>query len=210
LLYELNAMIEEGIMQPISVYLDAPLAIQITEVFRKHKNLLNPKAQEHFAHSGDPFSFKNLTLTSHMKESSAIHKAPNPKVIIAGAGMSHGGRIRSHEKYYLGDKHATLLFVGYQTPGSLGRRIQDGEKRVEIDGEHVRIYAHIASLSGYSGHADRDQLLDFADSAGDSIERIFVTMGEPRSSLFLAQRIQDFLGIDAVVPQVGESYDIEW
>ncbi len=210
LLFELDAMIEEGILQPIPVYLDAPLAIEVTGVFRKYKNILNTSTQEHFASGGDPFTFQSLTLTAHVGESQAIHKAPNPKIIIAGAGMSSGGRIRSHEKYYLGDKHATILFVGYQAPGSLGRRIEDGEKRVEIDGEHVRVYARIATLTGYSGHADRDQLLDFVEKAGTSLKRVFVTMGEPQASLFFAQRVRDFLGVDAIVPTAGESIEIEW
>ncbi len=210
LLFELNVMIEEGTLAPIPVYLDSPLAIEVTEVFRKYKHLLNPAAQEHFSGNSDPFSFQNLKLTRDVNESQAIHAAPNPKVIIAGAGMSHGGRIRAHEKYYLGDKHATILFVGYQVPGSLGRRIQDGEKRVEIDGEHIRIYAERGTLSGYSGHADREQLLTFVENAGQGVERVFVTMGEPRSSLFLAQRIQDFLGVDAVVPEAGKSFEIDF
>ena len=210
LLYELNAMIEERIMHPIPVYLDAPLAIRVTDVFRKHSNLLNPAAREHFEHGADPFSFKHLTLTRHTGESQAIHKAPNPKIIIAGAGMSGGGRIREHEKYYLGDKHATVLFVGYQAPGSLGRHIQDGAKKVEIDRGHIRIRARIETLSGYSGHADRDQLLNFVEDAGEGLRRVFVTMGEPKASLFLAQRIRDFLGVDTVVPEAGEFFDIEW
>ncbi len=210
LLFELNAMIEERIIEPIPLYLDAPLAIQVTDIFRKYKNLLNSNARERFAHGGDPFSFKHLILTRHTGESKAIHKAPNPKIVIAGAGMSGGGRIHAHEKYYLGDKHATILFVGYQVPGSLGRRIQDGEKRVEIDGDHIRVYARVETLSGYSGHADRDQLLGFVENAGDSLRKVFVTMGEPHSSMFLAQRVRDFLGVDAVVPQAGESYEIEW
>ena len=210
LLFELNTMMEGGKLAPIPVYLDAPLGIEVTNVFRKYKKLLNPAAQERFSEGGDPFSFTALKLTREVSESRAIHGAPDPKVIIAGAGMSHGGRIRAHEKYYLGDKHAMILFVGYQVPGSLGRRIQDGEKRVEIDGEHIRIYAERATLGGYSAHADREQLLTFVESAGGSLERVFVTMGEPRSSLFLAQRIRDFLGTDAVAPNAGESFDIDW
>ena len=210
LLYELNTMIEEDAIEPIAVYLDAPLAIRLTEVFRKYRHLLNSSAQEHFSEHGDPFSFQNLKLTCDAATSRAIHAAPNPKVIIAGAGMSQGGRVRAHEKYYLGDKKATILFVGYQVPGSLGRRIQDGEKRVEIDGEHIRIYAERATLSGYSGHADRDQLLSFVEEIGENLERVFVTMGEPRSSLFLAQRVKDFLGIDAVVPESGECFEIDF
>ena len=210
LLFELNVMMEEGTLAPIPVYLDSPLAIEITNVFRKYRQLLNPAAQEHFSEHGDPFLFKSLKLTRGVSESRAIHAAPSPKIIIAGAGMSHGGRIPVHEKYYLGDKHATILFVGYQVPGSLGRRIEDGEKRVEIDGEHIRIYAKRETLTGYSGHADREQLLTFVEKAGERLERVFVTMGEPQSSMFLAQRIRDFLGIDAVVPEAAQSFDIDW
>ncbi len=210
LLFELNVMMEEGTLAPIPIYLDSPLAIEVTEVFRKYRHLLNPKAQKHFSEGKDPFSFKSLKLTREVSDSRAIHAAPNPKIIIAGAGMSHGGRIRAHEKYYLGDKKATILFVGYQVPGSLGRRIQDGEKRVEIDGEHIRIYAERETLSGYSGHADREQLLTFVENAGESLERVFVTMGEPRSSMFLAQRLKDFLGVDAVVPEAGQTFEIDW
>src|SRR3989338_3123739 len=210
LLFELNVMIEEGTLAPIPVYLDSPLAIEVTDVFRRYKHLLNPTAQKHFSENNDPFSFQSLKLTRGVTESRAIHAAPNPKIIIAGAGMSHGGRIRTHEKYYLGDKHATILFVGYQVPGSLGRRIQDGEKRVEIDGEHIRMYAKRETLTGYSGHADREQLLTFVEKTSERLERVFVTMGEPQSSMFLAQRIRDFLGIDAVVPEAGQSFDIDF
>ena len=123
--------------------------------------------------------------------------------------MSGGGRVRAHEKYYLGDKRTTLLFVGYQASGTLGRRLQEGEKRVVIDKEHVKVRAQVSALTGYSGHADRDQLLRFIENAGVP-KKVFITMGEPRASLFLAQRARDFLGVDAVVPQRGESFDIEW
>ena len=126
------------------------------------------------------------------------------KVIIAGAGMSSGGRIRSHEKNYLPSKNAAVLFTGYQSPGSLGRRIQDGEKNVRIDGEIVPVRASISSLSGYSGHKDRDGLIEFVSMAGQSLEKVFVVMGEPKASGFLAQRIKDFLGILALVPRQGE------
>ena len=163
----------------------------------------------------DPFTFKNLSVIANPSESQAIHKAPNPKIIIAGAGMSVGGRIRGHEKKYLPDKNSTILFVGYQTPGSLGRRIQDGEKKVVIDGEHVKIRARVASITGYSGHKDRDALLEFVEQAGESLpdrqaglEKVFVVMGEPKSSMFLAQRVRDFLGVDAQVPEAEQSVEI--
>src|SRR3989338_9418116 len=110
LLFEIYKMAETGALPAVPVDLDSPLAIRITEVFRRYKGLLNPAAQEYFAKGNDPFYFPGLTLTEDTDASNRIHKSPNHKIIIAGAGMSHGGRIRRHEKRYLGDNHTTLLF----------------------------------------------------------------------------------------------------
>jgi metallo-beta-lactamase family protein len=210
LLFELNEMIERKEIAPIPVYLDAPLAISVTKVFEKYKNDLNPQAQEEFTRGRDPFSFPGLLQTPDVAESRKIHGMPDPKIIIAGSGMSSGGRIRAHEARYLPDERASILLTGYQAPGSLGRRIQDGEKHVDIAGENINVRAEVGVLSGYSGHADRDQLLSFAENAGEPLERVFVVMGEPKASLFLAQRIKDFLGIEAIVPEKGQSFDVEW
>ena len=103
-----------------------------------------------------------------------------------------------------------MLFVGYQAPGSLGRRISEGSKRVSIDGESVHVKATIGSLGGYSGHRDRDGLLSFVEEAGPSLRNVFVVMGEPKAEIFLAQRIHDFLGVSAHVPNAGERVDIDW
>jgi metallo-beta-lactamase family protein len=209
ILSELNDMVERREMTPIPVYLDSPLAIRITDVFRKHRALFNDRTNERFKMNDDPFAFPELTVTLNARESRRIHSAPDPKVIIAGAGMSEGGRIRAHEKEFLPRKDASILFVGYQTPGSLGRRILDGEKKVRIDDDYVRVRASVASLTGYSGHADRDQLLTFVEAGGEQLKKVFVTMGEPRSSMFFAQRVRDFLGVDAVVPGKGESHEVD-
>jgi metallo-beta-lactamase family protein len=210
LLFELNEMIEKKEIAPIPVYLDAPLAIRVTSIFEKYKNLLKSSAQEEFAHGRDPFAFPGLVQTATMSDSREIHSMPEPKIVIAGSGMSSGGRIRAHEKRYLPDASATVLLVGYQAPGSLGRRIQDGQTEVEIDREMIPVRAHVAMLSGYSGHADRDQLLDFVEHAGNTLQKVFVVMGEPRASLFLSQRIKDFLDVEAIAPGAGESADIDF
>lgn len=209
LLYEIHGMINDGSMRPIPIYLDSPLASRVTPVFRAYSDDLNTEAQAMVAAGGDLFTFPGLSITKNKAESMAIHKADNPKVIIAGAGMSAGGRIRAHEAFYLGDKNATVLFVGFQAPGTLGRRLQDGAPKIHIDGENIRVHATIKSLTGYSGHADRDQLMQFVENAGDSLETVFVTMGETKASLFLAQRITDFLGVKAMVPKKTESQTIE-
>ncbi len=210
LLYELNEMVESGSMIPLPIYLDAPLADKVTQVFRTYTKILNPEARRHFEAGDDPFTFKGLTIVAHTGDSRTLHAKPDPKIIIAGAGMSVGGRIRSHEKEYLGKDTTTVLFVGYQAPGSLGRRLYDGEKKVRIDAEWIQVRAKIDMLTGYSGHADRDQLLGFIESAGKSLEKVFITMGEPKASLFLAQRAKDFLDVVAVVPEKDETVEINF
>lgn len=208
LLAEINDMVEREGLKPVPVYLDSPLAIRITEVFRKYPELFNSAVRAKIATGDDLFAFPGLTIVHTSRESEALDDLSNPKIIIAGAGMSSGGRIRGHQQALLGDKKTTVLFVGYQAPGSLGRRLQDGANKVQIDGEWVRVHAKMASLSGYSGHADRDQLLDFVEAAGETLERAFIVMGEPKASLFLAQRAKDFLGVDAYVPAHAERVEI--
>lgn len=209
LLFELNKMVENGELPPTPIFLDSPLASRITPIFRHYAGLFNEAVSARIARDDDPFDFPGLTVVHNVNASRGIHAQPNPKVIIAGAGMVGGGRIRSHLLHYLGDRRATVLFVGYQAPGTLGRRIQDGAKKVQIDGQYVRVHARVQVLTGYSGHADRDQLLTFVESAGESLERVFVTMGEMKSSLFLGQRIHDFFGVDAVVPKRGETHTVD-
>lgn len=210
LLFEIKEMLERGDIREVSVFLDSPLAERATDVFRRYVDLLNPAAQKEFQNTGDDFSFPGLTVVKDSEHSRKVHDAADPKVIIAGSGMSSGGRIRGHEKHYLGDPNASVLFVGYQAPGSLGRRIEEGQKVVQIDGEKVRVRARIGSLGGYSGHRDRDGLLDFIEQAGESLEEVFVVMGEPSAELFLAQRIRDFLGVEAQVPNTGTAVEIKW
>jgi metallo-beta-lactamase family protein len=209
LLYELSTLVERG-MEPMPVYLDAPLAIRVTGLFGRYSALLNDDVRAHFARGGDPFSFKDLHVIRDGRESQAIHKESDPKIIIAGAGMSGGGRIRAHEKRYLAHKDTIVLFAGFQAPGTLGRALLDGERHIEIDGERIRVKAQMRQLTGYSGHADRDQLLSFIEKAGPRLEEVFVTMGEPKASTYLAQRMHDFLGINAHVPRKGESAELEF
>lgn len=210
LLYEINSMVESREIQPIDVYLDAPLAIRVTGIYAKYREYLNAEVRGRYEKGDDPFSFDGLTLTPKVSASREIANAKDPKIIIAGAGMSVGGRIRSHEKEYLSDSNATILFVGYQSPGSLGRRILDGASRVQIEGENVPVKAQVLSVMGYSGHADRDQLMMFVEKTAPSLKKVFVVMGETKSSMFLAQRINDFLGVDAICPEGKQALPIDW
>lgn len=211
MLFEINNLVESGAIPPIKTFLDSPLAIAVTEVYRRSISYLKPEVQEQINGGDDIFAFAGLKFTESVKESHEISRVPGPKIIIAGSGMSHGGRIRAHERTFLGDPTTTVLLVGYQTTGSVGRLLQDGAKKVWIDKEYVRVRAAIETIRGFSGHADRDQLVDFVyRSNGHKAKEIFVTMGEERSSLFLTQRLRDYLGANAVAPQANQEIEIDF
>jgi len=210
MLFEINNLFESGTIAPIPVFLDSPLAISVTEIYRKYPEYLKGEVQAQIRRGDDIFDFPKLSLTRTTEDSAEIGKVHGAKIIIAGSGMSHGGRILGHEQRYLEDPKTTLLLVGYQAVGSLGRLLQDGARKVRILNAEVRVRARIAQIRGYSGHADRDQLVDFVAAGSDHAKKIFVAMGEERSSLFLVQRLRDYLGVNAIAPAEGERIEIEF
>ncbi|MAR55810.1 MAG: hypothetical protein CMM93_01370 [Rickettsiales bacterium] len=209
LLFIINELVEDGEIPSIPIFLDSPLGIDITNVFRKHLSLLNSDVHDRLQTDTDVFSFNGLKETHSVEESKQIMRVPNPKIIISSAGMSHAGRIIHHEKQYLDDPENTLLFVGYQAVGTLGRIIQDGAKKVKLLGKEITVRAKVETISGYSAHKDSDHLLEFIGHSQERLQKVFVCMGETKSSLFLVQRIRDYLGIDAVAPSVDESVTLD-
>ena len=210
MLLEINNLVESGTIKPIPVFLDSPLAIAVTEIYKRYPHYMKTAVQDQITTGDDIFNFEGLSFTRTPKDSHEIQLEKGAKIIIAGSGMSHGGRIRMHERNYLGEKNATVLLVGYQSVGSLGRLLQDGATKVKIDGEDVKVRAAIATIRGFSGHADRDQLVDLVARGGDMAQQVFVTMGEEKSSLFLVQRLRDYLGLNAVAPQQGQEVEIQF
>lgn len=213
MLYEFSKLMESGELPHIQVFLDSPLAINATEVYEKWGGeYFKPEAEDELKKRHELFKFPFLTMTPTNEDSATIRSAPNPKIIMAGAGMSHGGRIGRWEQLFLPDPSTTLIIVGYQAPGSPGRLLQDGAPHVRLGGQDVHVRAKIESFSGWSAHADRDGLLDFAKAAlpasGGKTKNFFVALGEPSSSRFLAQRIHDYLGADAIVPVEGEVFEV--
>lgn len=205
LLYILNDLVESGKIPEIPVFLDSPLAINLTRIFKNNKDLLNNHVQEKLKTDPDVFDFPGFVETYSIDDSKAIMRQHNPKIIISSAGMSHAGRIVHHEKQYLGDKRNMLLFVGYQAVGTLGRIIQDGAKHIKLLGKEIDIHATVRTISGYSAHKDSEHLVKFiSHSADKNLKKVFVAMGETKSSLFLVQRIRDYLGIHAVAPTQDE------
>ena len=205
LLYEINNMVEGGEVPEMPVFLDSPLASKVTDIYRNYTHLFNDRVQKEIAGGDDVLAFPEFTIVRDAKESQHILEAPAPKVIIAGSGMSVGGRVLMHEKQLLGDPNTTLLFIGYQGVGTLGRRIQDGEHEVTIEKEKVRVRARIETINGFSAHKDRDGLVDFVRTTSKTLEKVFVAMGEPKSSHVLAERLHELLGVDAIAPREGET-----
>ncbi|HMO77856.1 MAG TPA: MBL fold metallo-hydrolase [Candidatus Paceibacterota bacterium] len=210
LLFEINNLIESGKITSLPVFLDSPLAINVTSIYRGFTRYLRPEVQQQIASGDDIFDFDGLKFTSTTSESQAIKGEKRAKIIIAGSGMSHGGRIRRHEREYLDNPTTTLLLVGYQSVGSVGRLLQDGAKSIKIDGEKIKVRAKVARIQGYSGHADRDQLLELVANGSNKAKQIFVTMGEERSSLFLTQRLRDYLGLNAIAPEQNQEVEIDF
>lgn len=210
ILFEIRKMMEESEIPLIPVFLDSPLSIKAMALYEKYSDYFKKEVQDEKKAGRTLLGFPQLTLVGSAEQSKMIDRFANPKVIIAGSGMSDAGRIIFHEKKYLGDPRTTLLFVGYQVPGSLGRKILDGAREVTIGKETIAIKAGIQSISGYSGHKDRDHLVEFVEESADWLKKVFVVMGEPASSAFLTQRLRDYLGVNAVVPQEGESIELDF
>lgn len=209
MLYELSNLMEAGEIPEIPVFLDSPLAINVTGVYEKWADeYFNDAAKAEMKKEGSIFRFPFLTMTPTREDSETIAGEPALKLIIAGAGMSHGGRIGKWEAKYLPDPSTTLLIVGYQAPGSPGRLLQDGAPKVKLDGREIKIRAKVESLTSWSAHADREGLLKFAEGSLPRAKAIFVSIGEPAAQRFLAQRIHDYLGAKAIVPSQGEVWDI--
>jgi metallo-beta-lactamase family protein len=202
ILATIDAFLERGSIEPIPVFLDSPLATRVTDIYRKYPEFLRTTLETRLKSGDDPFSFPQLRVTYTRQESAIIDETSAPKIIIAGAGMSHGGRVRHHEKRYLADDRSIVMLVGYQVPGSLGRRLQDGAREVTIDRKTIKVRAKIMKTGGFSAHADRDDLLAFAEKINP--KKAFVVLGEMEASSFLAQRITGFLGIPAYIPSPGE------
>ena len=209
MLYEISNMMDAGDLPRVPVFLDSPLAIKVTEMYEKWSGqFFKEEVKDEIRKEGSIFRFKNFQDTLSREDSMDIDHVPGPKIILAGAGMSHGGRIGRHEAMYLPDPKTTLFIVGYQAPGSPGRMLQDGAPTVRLNGKNVRMRAKVEQFSGWSAHADRDGLLEFAKKSLPRTRMFFVTLGEPASARFLAQRIHDYLGGKAMVPTTGEVWEV--
>ncbi len=209
LIYELNELVERKHKLPhVPIYLDSPLAIDALKVYRKYHQYYDEEATRLFKGGDDLFDFPELTKCESREESKRINQVHPPKVIIAGAGMMNGGRIVHHALRYLSDSSSTLLIIGYQAQGTLGRKILDGEKTVIIMGEKVKVKCKVKAVGAFSAHADQDKLLDWIGGGETTPKKVYLNHGEPQASEVLAKRIIGDLGVKATVVNMGLTVEV--
>ena len=210
LIAELNDLVESKTIPEIPVFVDSPLAIKVTQVYDENQSYFNKETKDNIKSGDDIFKFPKLRFTPHSSESIAIKDVPNPKIIIAGSGMSNGGRIMHHEYNYLGDPKSTLLLIGYQAVGTMGRDLQEGVKSVKLFDQDIPVRAKVISTNGYSAHKDMNGLMDFVSTMQKSLKQIFIVHSELGVGLFFAQRVKDYLGINARVAKEREVIEIDF
>ena len=186
LIYQLNMFYEENEdyrdrLEDLTVYVDSPMATNATEIFRRNAQVFDEETKEYILKGDNPLDFKNLKFTRTSDESRMLNFDPSPKVIISASGMCEAGRIKHHLKHNLWDPKNSVVFVGYQAEGTLGRSIVNGDKDVSIFGEKIHINAEIYNLEGFSGHADREGLLEWISSFTKAPKEIFLVHGEEKS-----------------------------
>ncbi len=208
LLFEMNELVENGRVPRVPIFLDSPLAIKLTDVYKKHRNYFDEATMHLLSKDRALFEFPGLKKTLTTQESKGINEVPTPKVIIAGSGMSQGGRILHHEKRYLPDPKSTILFVGYQAKNSLGRRIQEGNEKVKIHGEEIPVKCRRVSIEGYSAHADQNQLLEWLKPMRFGLKKVFAMQGEEEASDALVKKIIDDLAVSAEIPEENKAYEL--
>jgi metallo-beta-lactamase family protein len=190
------------------VYVDSPLAISATEVFQENMDLFDDETQKIIKSGDNPLEFPGLKFTRTADESKELNEKNESSIIISASGMCEVGRIKHHLKHNLWNPNSTILFVGYQAPGTLGRKIVDGAKQVKIFGEDIAVNARIEYIEGYSGHADQEWLLNFVYSFIDKPKHIFLVHGEPEGQVVLKDKIEETTEISVTIPDFGEKYEL--
>lgn len=214
LIYELNMFYEhhpeyQDVLGDLNVYIDSPMATTATEVFRKNAQVFDEETKELILSGDNPLDFKNLIFTRSTAESQALNMNRTPKIIISASGMCEAGRIRHHLKHNLWDPKNSIVFVGYQAEGTLGRALIDGVKEVKLFGETVIVAAEIHNLEGFSGHADQNGLLDWLGGFQKIPKQIFLVHGEEQSKIDFAKAAQERLGLSTTPVFANSEFELE-
>ncbi|WP_303857601.1 MBL fold metallo-hydrolase RNA specificity domain-containing protein [Aminicella lysinilytica] len=214
LIFEFNKFYEENNeyrkdLDKLNVYVDSPMATTATEVFRKNAQVFDEETKAYILKGDNPLDFKNLKFTRSTEESQALNFDRSPKVIISASGMCEAGRIRHHLKHNLWDPKSSVVFVGYQGEGTLGRALIEGKKDITLFGEEVHVNAEIYNLEGFSGHADQNGLFTWISKFEQKPKQVFLVHGEEQSKKDFAKLIHDKLGYDPVVVLGNSEFEID-
>ena len=206
LLHQLTA---EGRVPDIPIFVDSPLAVNVTDVFRNHPECYDDEIRKYLDNHEDPFGFRRLTYIRDAAESKKLNDLHGPFMVISASGMAEQGRILHHLRNNIEDPRNTVLITGYMAENTLGRKLVEKFPEVNIFGEPLRVRAEIASLDELSGHADQRELMQWLKPQAPHLKRVFLVHGEPSQQQILAKLIRAEYALDAVAPQVGESFELE-
>jgi len=204
IIYTLGQSIRSGTLPPIPVYIDSPLAISATEIFKKNPDCFDRETQKILSGGENPLEIPGILYTRTTEESKAINEDPRPGIIVSASGMCDSGRIRHHLKHHLWREESHIVIIGYQAEGTLGRRIVDGAKTVRLFGEEIAVKAHIHTLGGFSAHADQKGLLDWVSHLRNPRLEVFINHGEEKISMGLSQLVSERFHFKTSVPQWRE------
>ena len=214
LIYELNRVIDSDSeyrkdFENLMVYVDSPMAKNATDAFKKNAQVFNDETKDYISKGDNPLDFKNLKFTRSSEESQWLNINSDPKVIISASGMCEAGRIRHHLKHNLWDARNSIVFVGYQAEGTLGRLLVEGATEVTLFGEDIQVKAQIHNLEGFSGHADKDGLMAWLRGFQKIPKKIFLVHGEPEAKIDFAASVKQELGIETEVVNANAEYELE-
>jgi len=204
----LHELMDAQKVPSIPIFVDSPLAVNATEVFRRHPECYDEQTRKYLTNGGDPFGFRRLTYVREASESKKLNDLHGPFIVISASGMCEAGRILHHLRNNIGDPRNTILITGFQGEHTLGRKIVEGDSVVPIFGEPYEVRAEVTSLDELSGHADQRELIEWMRPIAHGLKKVFLVHGEPGSMAVLAQVIQKEYGIEAVQPARGESFDL--
>jgi len=204
IIYTLGQFIREGAIPPIPVYIDSPLAISATEIFKKNSDCFDKETQDLLLGGENPLDLPSIHYTQTTEESKAINKDSRPGIIVSASGMCDAGRIQHHLKHHLWRETSHIVIIGYQAEGTIGRRIVDRAKTVRLLGEEIAVKAHIHTLGGFSAHADQKGLLDWLSHISHPQLEVFINHGEEKVSVGFAQLLRERFHVQTTVPQWRE------
>jgi metallo-beta-lactamase family protein len=209
ILYELNPYAEEGMLRGVKCFVDSPLAISAIDIYSRHAECFDEETRSLLRHGDNPLEFPGSRYTRSREESKAINHLKEPHIVISANGMATGGRILHHLAHNIERPESTILFVGYQAEGTLGRQLINGARKVRIKGKEFDVRAKIESLDEFSAHADRGEIMQWLHRFQEFPRRVFLNHGEQSASQSLAEEISHEFGVEVIIPRLGEAFGLE-